>query len=228
MAWQVASLSSLIVSYVIALRGSGFLAPYVGTEEPWNRFLAMFHYLPSRFGRDFGSCFNSSRGLSNGSNCKNFDRQVGAVIGFLPRGAAICLAITFFTVTLSTDARDTILHTRSGYVAAIVMDRAHLVMPDEVHDVLGPYVHQLDDAVPDEHLHHAGHSHPGHGHEHGHDHEHGDGHRHGDGRDLTDHLKERAGEWIHDSFKKSTSPKEPADRVGETDENDPLDRLFRR
>ena len=41
MAWQIASLASLVVSYFVALRFSGQLAPMFGDSEPWNRFVAM-------------------------------------------------------------------------------------------------------------------------------------------------------------------------------------------
>ena len=41
MAWQIASLASLVVSYFVALRFSESLAPYISSEVPWNKFLAM-------------------------------------------------------------------------------------------------------------------------------------------------------------------------------------------
>src|SRR5687767_3696119 len=41
MAWQIASLASLIVSYFAALRFSEQLAPVFGQQAPLNRFVAM-------------------------------------------------------------------------------------------------------------------------------------------------------------------------------------------
>ena len=41
MAWQLASLSSLGVSYVVALKFSDQLAPYLGEKAPGNRLAAM-------------------------------------------------------------------------------------------------------------------------------------------------------------------------------------------
>src|SRR3990170_7253499 len=41
MAWQIASLASLAVSYVAALRFSEQLAPVFGDHAPLNRFVAM-------------------------------------------------------------------------------------------------------------------------------------------------------------------------------------------
>src|SRR5687767_3922336 len=41
LAWQVASLASLVVSYFVALRFADRLAPMVSQEAPFNKFVAM-------------------------------------------------------------------------------------------------------------------------------------------------------------------------------------------
>jgi membrane protein required for colicin V production len=41
LAWQIASLASLVVSYFVALRFADRIAPMVSAHEPWNKFLAM-------------------------------------------------------------------------------------------------------------------------------------------------------------------------------------------
>ena len=41
MAWQLASIGSVILSAIVALRCGGLLAPHISAEEPWNEFLAM-------------------------------------------------------------------------------------------------------------------------------------------------------------------------------------------
>ena len=209
MAWQVASIASLIVSYFVALQGSGHLAPYLGTEEPWNRFLAMFIiYLACSAAIWLAFQFVSK--FIERVKLQEFDRQIGAIIGFA-KGGIICLAITFFTVTLSTSARDSIMHTRSGYVAAVAMDRAHVIMPDELHAMLEPYIHQLDDAVSGDHLQHAH-----------------DDHDHGDEFDkLGSKLREEAENWFERSVDEVKKATEPA-KTGKTNDDDPLDRLFRR
>ena len=60
--------------------------------------------------------------------------------------------ITFFAITLMANAREPILKSRSGYYIALLIDRADAVMPAEVHDVIGPYLHdlekKLDPALP--------------------------------------------------------------------------------
>jgi membrane protein required for colicin V production len=81
---------------------------------------------------------------------KEFDRQLGAVFG-LTKGVLLCVAITLFAVSLLPDQqRHSIMVSRSGYYIAMLLNRADMVMPEELHDVLHPYIHraqqQLDAA----------------------------------------------------------------------------------
>ncbi len=41
MAWQLAALGSVVISAGVAVHFSAPLAPMFGSNEPWNRFLAM-------------------------------------------------------------------------------------------------------------------------------------------------------------------------------------------
>jgi hypothetical protein len=90
---------------------------------------------------------------------KDFDRQIGALLG-LAKGALLCTVITIFAVSLLGPVnREKVLDSRSGHYIALFLDRAHAVMPKEVHDTLSPYIHRLDDRLnPAErvfgHLHH--------------------------------------------------------------------------
>lgn len=153
MAWQLASLASLVASYFASLHLSGPLAPFFGKEAPWNKFAAMAAiYLGS--GIAIWLSFRLVSAAIDRVKLAEFDRQVGAIFG-AAKGALICLAITFFAVTLSTAARDNILHTKSGYAAAWVIDQAHPIIPAEMHEVLEPYIHQLDEALPGGSHHHA-------------------------------------------------------------------------
>jgi membrane protein required for colicin V production len=142
MAWQVASLAALLASAGVAVQFSPVLAPYLSSEEPWNRFAAMlvlyvatslaiwlvFHYLSEIISR---------------VKLKEFDRQLGALFG-AAKGVLLCLVVTFFAVTLSEPARQTVLHSRSGYYTALFIHRATPVLPQEVRAVLGKYIEELD------------------------------------------------------------------------------------
>jgi len=145
MAWQIASLASLVVSCLVALRCSGPLAPYISDHEPWNRFLAMLIlYLATSLA--IWLAFRLVAGVIDRVRLKEFDRQMGAFFG-LAKGILLCLVITFFFVTLSENARQSVLRSRSGKYIALLIQQATPAMPDEVRNVLGKYIQELDEKL---------------------------------------------------------------------------------
>ncbi len=142
MAWQLASLASLVVSCMVATRFSGELAPYISQQEPWNRFVAML-VLYVATSAAIWLAFRLVAGLIDRVQLRDFDRQMGALFG-LAKGVLLCLVITFFAVTLSETARQAILQTRSGYYIALLIQHATPVMPEEIRSVLGKYIDELD------------------------------------------------------------------------------------
>ena len=142
MAWQLASLASFVLSYFVSLRYSEQLAPMFGEESPWNRFVAMavlylgcslLIWLAFRVVADF----------IDRVRLKEFDHQIGALFG-VAKGVLLCVVLTFFALTLSTGLRESVLQSRSGYYIARLIDEADAVMPREVHAVLDPYLHKLE------------------------------------------------------------------------------------
>lgn len=142
MAWQVASSASLVASYAVSLRFSAQLAPRFGQQAPLNRFIAMF-VLFAGTSLAIWLLFRVVAGFLNRMRLKEFDRQMGALFG-AAKGVLICVAITFFAVTLSAQARTAVLKSRSGYYIAVLLDRADGVMPRELHEVLDPYLKKLE------------------------------------------------------------------------------------
>jgi len=146
MAWQLASLGSIVVSYFVAWRFRELLAPLIDAPRPWNVFAAMLLlYLATSLAIWLG--FQLVSGLIDRVRLREFDRQAGAVFGAL-KGAALCLVITLFAVALlGPDQRRAIIDSHSGFCIASLLNRAHGVMPDEMHDVLHPYMHGLDERL---------------------------------------------------------------------------------
>ena len=142
MAWQVASSASLVLSYAVALRFSTPLAHHFGQQAPLNRFIAMF-VLYAGTSLIIWMLFRIVAGFINRVRLREFDRQMGALFG-AAKGILLCVAITFFAVTLSSKARAAVLNSRSGYFIAVLLDRANAVMPKELHDVLDPYLNKLE------------------------------------------------------------------------------------
>ncbi|MGI9455509.1 MAG: CvpA family protein [Aeoliella sp.] len=145
MAWQVAYVASLVVSYFAALNFSSRLAPVFGDTEPFNRFVAMLAiYIATSFA--IWMVFRVVSGAIDRVKLKEFDRQMGALIGFA-RGVLWCVAITFFASTLLESYRPAILGSRSGHYIALLLDKTHSFVPDEIHEVIHPYVERIEQGL---------------------------------------------------------------------------------
>jgi membrane protein required for colicin V production len=153
LAWQVASFASLVVSCVVAVRFSDGLARFIPHRAPWNRFLAML-ILFLLTSLAIWILFRLVAGLIDRVRLKQFDRQMGALVG-LAKGVLLCLVITFFAVTLSEGVRQAVLHSHSGKFIARMIEHAAPTLPEEIRQPLGKYIdefeRQLDrDTSPDE------------------------------------------------------------------------------
>ena len=153
LSWQIASLGAIVASYFVAVNFRGDVAKLIDATPPWNTFLAMLIlYVATSFVIWMGFRFVS--GFLDRMKLKEFDRQLGGLLGFA-KGVLFCVIITLFAMTLLGDAhRRSIVGSRSGYYIAVVLDKSHKVMPSELHEVLHPYVHSLDERVD-----HTGHDH---------------------------------------------------------------------
>jgi len=88
--------------------------------------------------------FRLFSGMIDKVKLKEFDRHLGAIFGML-KGSILCLLITMFGMTLlGSQQQAAICQSKSGYFIAQVLQRADGVLPQEVNDVVGPYLEQLD------------------------------------------------------------------------------------
>lgn len=143
MAWQIASLASLVVSYFAALRFADQLAPMISNHSPWNKFVAMLAiYIASSF--VIWTIFRLVSGLIDRVKLDGFDHQMGALIG-LAKGVLLCIAITFFALTILPQAqKDTIVASRTGEYIVVLLDKTDSVVPPEIHEVIHPYVERIN------------------------------------------------------------------------------------
>lgn len=142
-AWQLAGIVSLILGFVVAIPLSSVAAPLFGKTAPLNRFVAMaVLYVATSLGV-YLVAFIYRRFLER-FQLHHWDRHLGAVFGGL-KGWMLVLILTLFAVTLSVRARDAVMNTKVGTYAAISLDAVHPVFPHEVHEILHPYVHKLED-----------------------------------------------------------------------------------
>lgn len=142
-AWQVASLASIVLSYLVAVNFRFDLAKVIQAAPPWNVFLAMLVlYVATSFVIWVG--FRLLSGVIDQVRLKEFDRHMGAAFG-LAKGLIYCLLITMFAMTLlGPKQQEAICHSRSGFYIASALDSATGVLPRELHDVVGPYLERLD------------------------------------------------------------------------------------
>ena len=139
LAWQVASLASLIASYLVAYEYREPVSAWIPIDAPWSIFLAMLIlFMGTSFVVWF--VFRLVARFIDRMKLKEFDRQIGALLGLL-KGALLCVIITLFAITLlGEEHRKAIVRSRSGYYIAVLLNRSHAVLPNEIHEVIGPYL----------------------------------------------------------------------------------------
>jgi membrane protein required for colicin V production len=142
-AWQVASTASMVLSYFVALNFRLPLSQIIKTDPPWNVFVAM---LVLFLGTSLvvWLCFNFVSQAIEKMKLKEFDRQVGAILG-LAKGVILCVIITLFAMSLlDQQRRQAIINSRSGMYIAQLLAKADAIMPREIRQVLAPYVDGLE------------------------------------------------------------------------------------
>jgi len=151
LAWQIASITSIGLSYFVALRFRHPLAGIIDASPPWNIFLSML-ILFLGTGLIVWIGFNLVSDFIERVKLKEFDRQLGAVFG-AAKGVLLCVLVTLFSVALLGDAqRQAICKSKSGYYIAVLLDRADMIIPRELHDVLAPYLDRLERTIPHPHI----------------------------------------------------------------------------
>ncbi|NLE39422.1 MAG: CvpA family protein, partial [Pirellulaceae bacterium] len=148
MAWQLASLASVVVSALVALRFNAALAPKLSEQEPWNLYLAsLILFLAT--GLAIWVVFRLVARFIDRVKLKEFDHQVGALFG-LAKGVLFCILITFFVVGLSESARQRVLDSRSGHYIALLLKNATPVLPVEITNHLGEHIEDLQQKLDPE------------------------------------------------------------------------------
>ena len=131
-----------MVSYIAALKFSERLAPTFGDTAPLNRFVAMLViYIVTSF--MIWTAFRLISGVIDKVKLEAFDKQLGAMFGFA-KGVLLCVAVTFFAVTLLPPAQgEMIVGSQSGQYIVKLLNKADAVMPPELHQVIDPYLNQV-------------------------------------------------------------------------------------
>ncbi len=143
--WQIAPIMSLVLGYMIAMPMSVTSAHYFG-DPPQNRLYALVTiyigvslivYLLVR----------SFRAGIEKAKLTEFDKHIGALLGLL-KGLLLTLATTVILLIYSPVARDQILKSESSTIAAKIINAVYPILPQALHQILRPYLHQLDGELP--------------------------------------------------------------------------------
>ncbi|MCH2183376.1 MAG: CvpA family protein [Mariniblastus sp.] len=144
LAWQIASLAAIIVSYIVAMQFRGDVSPYIQAEEPWNRFAAMLILYVGTWIAIWIIYALLVRKTIDGLKLSWFDRPAGALAG-AAKGAILCMVITMFSVALLGEAaRDAIISSKSGGYITAAINRLDQWMPTEIHAYIDPYVNRFN------------------------------------------------------------------------------------
>jgi len=142
MVWQLAWIAGIAASTFVSFRFGPVLAPYFGTQAPWNRMVAMLA-LYAGTSIAVWLVFRTISGAINAVHLSAFDHQMGLLFG-LAKGALLCVVITFFSVTLAPAYRNQIVSSKSGRLVAELIVRADTYLPKEIHDTVDPFVKQFE------------------------------------------------------------------------------------
>lgn len=146
MAWQIASIAALVVSYFVAVNFNEPVSQYIKVEAPLNKLAAMLLlYLGTSFA--IWIMFGFVRRSLEKMSLKEFDRHAGALLGAIT-GVLLCVSVTLFSVTmLKEDQRQYIVRSKSGLYITQKINEFESVFPPAVHQVLEPYIKRLNEEV---------------------------------------------------------------------------------
>lgn len=146
LAWQLASLAAIFISYLVAMQFRGQVAGLIQAPAPWNMFGAMLIlYLGTSF--VIWIAFGYIRRTIERFHLKEFDRQAGALLGAI-KGALLCMVITMFAVTVADErVRSAVVTSKSGNFLARSINQLSAVVPKELHEVLDPLLNQFNQKV---------------------------------------------------------------------------------
>ena len=126
---QIVSVGSYFVCWIVASRFAFLVAPSIPAQEPWNRIGAMFllfvgtmiaiRFLHRRLEKKLETL-----------HIKEFDRQMGALFGFL-KGLLVCMVITFFAVMLTEKSRQSVFQSFSGKYITFLITKTGAFIPDD-------------------------------------------------------------------------------------------------
>ena len=143
--WQLASIASLVLGYMIAQPVSAQLAPHFPGEPVIARSLAMLATYAAVSAGVFLVAW-ALRATLRAMKFEAFDRHLGMLLGGM-EGALLGVVATFFVVSLSPTMREPIFSSPSGQIVGNVMNALGPILPAEARQALAPFIAEAQKAV---------------------------------------------------------------------------------
>lgn len=135
--WQLASIASLVLGYMVSQPLSAQLAPKFPGDPVVSRVLAMLVIYAAVSGGVFLVAWVVRTTLRR-MKLDAFDRHLGMLVGGL-EGVLLGMIGTLFVVSLAPQARAPIFASPAGRIVGQAMNLLGPVLPGEVRDVLAPF-----------------------------------------------------------------------------------------
>ncbi len=136
--WQIASIASLVVGYMVAHPASTQVAPYMPGEPAVARALGMIVVYVAVSGGIFVLAW-VVRATLRQLKFEAFDRHLGMVLGGL-EGGLLGIVVTMFVVSLAPATRGPIFSSPAGRAVGQVLSAVGPVLPAEFRKVLSPFL----------------------------------------------------------------------------------------
>jgi uncharacterized membrane protein required for colicin V production len=143
--WQLASIASMILGYVVSHQLSPQLAPHFPGDPVVSRALAML----ATYAVVSGGVFLVAwifRAILKKLQFEAFDRHLGMLLGGM-EGTLLGLLATFFVVSLAPSTRDPIFSSPSGKLVGSLMNAVGPVLPSEAREALAPFIAEAKQAI---------------------------------------------------------------------------------
>ncbi|MEM7784153.1 MAG: CvpA family protein [Planctomycetota bacterium] len=146
LAWQIAFLASVIVSYTVSVKFREPVSQFLQAEAPWNRIGAMLILFLGTSLLIWIIYSRVAKTLKK-NELKGFDRQAGAILGGLT-GFVLCMVITMFSVSLLGDKiHDQIHVSRTGRYVIWGIGTVSSIVPQELAKYVDPHVENFENAI---------------------------------------------------------------------------------
>ena len=146
LAWQIASVAAVVVSYIAAVRFRGQVAQYVQADPPFNNIAAMLIIFVASSLFIWLAYAYINKSIEK-AELDGFNRQMGALVGAV-LGVLLIGVITMFSVSLlGQSAHDSIHHSKLGPYVIRGISMAQAFVPGELQASLDPHFEKFHQQI---------------------------------------------------------------------------------